>query len=84
MYYLFFIQKNLLWITDLDKNKIGPNMKWDKVINDFDAEYDMYANSFGYPQSANAIEIPEYPMMLLNSISAQTRMPLNTKLSQCR
>ena len=34
-------QKYLLWIADLEKNEIGPNMKWTKVINEFDASYAM-------------------------------------------
>ena len=33
------IQKNLLWISDLKKNRIGQDMHWDKLINDFDASY---------------------------------------------
>lgn len=31
----------MLWITDLEKNEIGPNMKWEKLIDTFDAEHDM-------------------------------------------
>jgi CRISPR/Cas system CSM-associated protein Csm5 (group 7 of RAMP superfamily) len=27
----------MLWVTDLSKNEIGPNMEWDKVIDVFDA-----------------------------------------------
>lgn len=33
-------QKNLLWIADLEKDMIGPNLVWDKVINDFEANYE--------------------------------------------
>lgn len=34
-----FPQKNQLWIADLTKNEIGPNIKWDKIIDEFDASY---------------------------------------------
>ncbi|EIW79415.1 hypothetical protein CONPUDRAFT_60260 [Coniophora puteana RWD-64-598 SS2] len=37
-------RKNLLWIADLQSEEIGPNMKWKKVINDYEAEYDVFAN----------------------------------------
>lgn len=34
-------QKNLLWISDLKENGIGQNMTWEKLIDEFDAEYRM-------------------------------------------
>ncbi|KAG9125182.1 hypothetical protein FRC07_008659 [Ceratobasidium sp. 392] len=39
-------RQNLLWITDLEdeNNPIGPNMKWIKLINEWDAEYSIIAN----------------------------------------
>ncbi|EPT03158.1 hypothetical protein FOMPIDRAFT_1035541 [Fomitopsis schrenkii] len=37
-------RKNLLWIADLEKNNIGGNIKWDKLIDEFDAEFDYIAN----------------------------------------
>ncbi|KZT74475.1 hypothetical protein DAEQUDRAFT_720646 [Daedalea quercina L-15889] len=36
--------KNLLWIADIEKNTIGPNINWDKLIDDFDAEFTYIAN----------------------------------------
>ncbi|KAG8895004.1 hypothetical protein FRB99_000820, partial [Tulasnella sp. 403] len=36
--------KNKLWLADLHADKIGPNLRWYKVINDFDAEYSIEAN----------------------------------------
>jgi len=27
----------MLWITDLTQNEIGPDMRWEKLINEFDA-----------------------------------------------
>jgi len=32
-------QKNLLWISDLQENEIGQIMIWEKLIDEFDAEY---------------------------------------------
>ncbi|OSD01749.1 hypothetical protein PYCCODRAFT_1368709 [Trametes coccinea BRFM310] len=37
-------RKNLLWITDLEKETIGQNMQWDKLINEFEANYEYIAN----------------------------------------
>ena len=34
------MQKGLLWIADLEKDAIGPNMQWDKVIDEFEANYE--------------------------------------------
>lgn len=34
-------QKNLLWVADLQENEIGPNIKWEKLIDEFEAEYDV-------------------------------------------
>jgi len=34
-------RKNKLWIADLANNEIGPDMKWDKVVDDFDAAHEM-------------------------------------------
>lgn len=33
-------QKNLLWIADLHADSIGPNMRWNKVIDEFQANYE--------------------------------------------
>ncbi|KAL0949097.1 hypothetical protein HGRIS_009187 [Hohenbuehelia grisea] len=37
-------RKNLIWITDLEQNAIGPNMKWDRVIDEYEAEYEIITN----------------------------------------
>ncbi|KAI6114866.1 prolyl oligopeptidase [Pisolithus croceorrhizus] len=37
-------RKNLLWVCDLEENAIGPNIKWEKLIDEFDAEYRVIAN----------------------------------------
>ncbi|KZT27069.1 hypothetical protein NEOLEDRAFT_1194599 [Neolentinus lepideus HHB14362 ss-1] len=37
-------RKNLLWIADLEQNEIGPNMKFTKLVDEFEAEYDIITN----------------------------------------
>jgi hypothetical protein len=34
-------QKNLLWVADLQENEIGQNIKWEKLVDEFKAEYEM-------------------------------------------
>lgn len=34
-------QKNLLWVADLEENQIGQNIKWVKLIDDFEAKYEV-------------------------------------------
>jgi prolyl oligopeptidase len=33
--------KSLFWITDLQTNEIGPNMKWLKLVDRWEADYKM-------------------------------------------
>ena len=40
-----FEQQNLLWITEFDANNIGPDMKWNKIFDEFEGEYDVYVYS---------------------------------------
>lgn len=35
---------NLLWVADLEKEEVSSNMKWDKLFNEFDADYGILAN----------------------------------------
>jgi len=37
------VQTNKLWIADLQETDIGPNMKWYKISDDFEASYGMLA-----------------------------------------
>ncbi|KAF9645343.1 hypothetical protein BDM02DRAFT_3149057 [Thelephora ganbajun] len=37
-------RKYLIWVTDLKENEIGPNLKWIKLVNEFDASYDIIGN----------------------------------------
>ncbi|KAI0081447.1 hypothetical protein K474DRAFT_1587789 [Panus rudis PR-1116 ss-1] len=37
-------RKNLFWIADLEGQQIGSDLKWNKLIDDFEARYDYVAN----------------------------------------
>ncbi|KAI0676715.1 prolyl oligopeptidase [Trametes maxima] len=37
-------RKNLLWIADLQKESIGQNMQWDRLVDDFEANFEYIAN----------------------------------------
>ncbi|KAF8351067.1 prolyl oligopeptidase [Amanita rubescens] len=37
-------RRNRLWVADLTENKVGRNMKWKKIYDNFDAEYDLIGN----------------------------------------
>lgn len=37
-------RKNLLWIADLQKEVIGPDIVWNKLVDEFEARYDYIAN----------------------------------------
>ncbi|KAF8898147.1 prolyl oligopeptidase [Gymnopilus junonius] len=48
-YILLYILKdssrqNLLWIADFEPEKIGPNIKWKKVFDEYRAEYEVITN----------------------------------------
>lgn len=37
-------RSNLLWIADLQASEIGPNMKWNKVVDDWGVYWSEIAN----------------------------------------
>ncbi|KAF8576207.1 hypothetical protein K439DRAFT_1649348 [Ramaria rubella] len=37
-------RKNKLWIADLNENEIGPDIKWNKIVDTFEASYRYVAN----------------------------------------
>lgn len=42
---LMSFQQNLLWIANFDKDNIGPNIKWTKVVDEFVSEYTVYVSN---------------------------------------
>ncbi|KAJ3506736.1 hypothetical protein NLJ89_g6702 [Agrocybe chaxingu] len=59
-------RQNLLWIADYDANNIGPNIRWRKVVNEFEAEYDPVANkgSVFYIRTNNSA--PQYKVITVD------------------
>lgn len=41
-YLALLVQKYLMWVADLQAQEIGPNLKWIKLVNEFDSSYDMF------------------------------------------
>lgn len=41
---LMLFQQNLLWIANFDKNNIGRNIKWIKIVDEFVSEYAVYVS----------------------------------------
>ncbi|KAH9921497.1 prolyl oligopeptidase [Epithele typhae] len=37
-------RKYLVWVADLEKSPLGPDLQWDKLVNDWEAEYQYIAN----------------------------------------
>lgn len=37
------LQKNLLWVAEVENNEIGPNIQWNKIQNEFVSEFDVYS-----------------------------------------
>lgn len=37
-------RSNRLWIAELDTQPLGPNMKWDKIVDEFGSEFNLVAN----------------------------------------
>ena len=50
---LMLFQQNLLWIANFDKNNIGPNIEWIKVVDEFVSEYTVYVSN--HPIQSNSL-----------------------------
>ncbi|CAE6439737.1 unnamed protein product [Rhizoctonia solani] len=68
-------RQNLLWITDLEDpaNSIGPNMKWIKLINEWDASYSVLANDGPRFYIKTNKDAPNYRVMTID-ISNEERV----------
>ena len=36
------LQKNLLWVAEVKENEVGPNIKWNKIKNEFESEFHVF------------------------------------------
>ncbi|KAH7907477.1 prolyl oligopeptidase [Hygrophoropsis aurantiaca] len=58
--------KNLLWVADLENDQIGQNMKWDKVIDEFDAQYGVIANDGSVLYLRTNKNAPQYKVITID------------------
>ncbi|KAH7926038.1 hypothetical protein BV22DRAFT_1128529 [Leucogyrophana mollusca] len=59
-------KKNLLWVADLTENQIGQNMKWDKIIDEFDSEYEVIANDGTKLYLRTNEDAPQYKVITID------------------
>ncbi|KAG5642611.1 hypothetical protein DXG03_002481 [Asterophora parasitica] len=59
-------RKNLLWIADLETNQIGPNIKWNKVIDEFKGEYHIITNDGPILYVKTNIDAPQYKVITID------------------
>ncbi|TFK43090.1 prolyl oligopeptidase [Crucibulum laeve] len=60
-------RKNLLWVAELEKNEIGPNIKWNKIVDEFEAEYDLIANDGPLFYVRTNKSAPQYKVISVDS-----------------
>ncbi|KAI0260483.1 prolyl oligopeptidase [Gloeopeniophorella convolvens] len=59
-------RKNLLWLADLEKDTIGPNLSWIKLVDGFDAEYSIIGND-GYTFYLHTnVDAPQYKVITVD------------------
>ncbi|KAG6856360.1 hypothetical protein H0H87_005269 [Tephrocybe sp. NHM501043] len=59
-------RKNLMWIADLKENEIGPNMKWRKVVDEFESEYHIIANEGPILYLRTNADAPQYKVITID------------------
>ncbi|KAH0586963.1 hypothetical protein H2248_005791 [Termitomyces sp. 'cryptogamus'] len=58
--------RNLLWIADLSENDIGPNIKWNKIINQFESEYHIIATEGSLLYVKTNADAPQYKVITID------------------
>ncbi|GLB33294.1 putative prolyl oligopeptidase [Lyophyllum shimeji] len=59
-------RRNLLWTANLSKNEIGPNIKWNKIIDAFKAEYDVIDNDGPKLYVKTNLDAPQYKVITID------------------
>ncbi|KAG6853174.1 hypothetical protein C0991_006352 [Blastosporella zonata] len=59
-------RKNLLWIADLNENEIGPNIKWQKLVDEFESEYHIIANEGPVLYVKTNADAPQYKVTTID------------------
>ncbi|KAI0318097.1 prolyl oligopeptidase [Amylostereum chailletii] len=56
-------RKNLLWIADLTKEAIGPNLNWIKIVDEFESRYDVIGNDGSKIYIRTNADAPRYKVI---------------------
>ncbi|KAG6888631.1 hypothetical protein C0995_006875 [Termitomyces sp. Mi166 len=59
-------RKNMLWIADLKQNEIGPNIKWNKIIDEFESEYHIIATEGSLLYVKTNADAPQYKVITID------------------
>ncbi|KAH9978264.1 prolyl oligopeptidase [Lactifluus volemus] len=59
-------RKNLLWLADLRKEPIGPNLHWIKLIDDFEADYSVIGNDETKFFIHTNVDAPQYKVITVD------------------
>ncbi|KAF8075884.1 prolyl oligopeptidase [Lyophyllum atratum] len=59
-------RRNLLWIADLSKNEIGPNIKWNKIVDEFKGEYHVISNDGPIFYVKTNLDAPQYKVITID------------------
>ncbi|KAF8495236.1 prolyl oligopeptidase [Russula emetica] len=59
-------RKNLLWLADLEKEQIGSNFNWIKLVDDFEAEYSVIGNDGTKFYLHTNIGAPQYKVITVD------------------
>ncbi|KZO94890.1 prolyl oligopeptidase [Calocera viscosa TUFC12733] len=62
---------NRLWIADLKEQEIGPNIRWTKLVDDFEAQYSYLANDDTFFYFYTNLNAPRYRVITVD-ISASS------------
>ncbi|KAF8631993.1 hypothetical protein AX17_004938 [Amanita inopinata Kibby_2008] len=66
-------RKNLLWMADLRENEIGQNIKWNKICNTFDGEYDLIGNDGTLLYIRTNESAPQYKIVTIDIADSQPK-----------
>jgi len=59
-------RKNLLWLADLEKEPIGPNFNWIKLVNNFEADYSIIGNDGTKFYLHTNVDAPQYKVITVD------------------
>ncbi|KAI9511293.1 prolyl oligopeptidase [Russula earlei] len=59
-------RKNLLWLADLEKEPIGPNLNWIKLVDNFEAEYSIIGNDGMKFYLHTNVDAPQYKVITVD------------------